>query len=608
MQVRLAAVALAVAISPTLATAQVYRAANDAPIDASLSPATSTFLSLPGIATDLVRSGGGQLVEFADGSARLTGRVFSNSNLYVAFLFDFTFTGRVDPTDPSYPPAGAPNLGLFATAYAPIGGIDSGSFSYYTNATGKLTGVRNLHQAIVTMTATSPVQLGFGANNRNGADGLFGSFAVTVVQNPQFGTLTATGDAELSLDYVAPYSEPTTHPQVYEQSLTNLVEGRAMNLPGVGDDYVFVPTAEFFEQPNGQATLTGSLARISDLSDSWDLVVTMSGRIDPGQANWPPAGSPVQQLLATAYVAGGGTLDPDHWHYYTTVTGTLLGTGVNAGGAIALTQSAATQVGGGANNTNTYFGSYSAFSTSIVNQPTARTLTITGNAEVFTLTAVFPVLPFPSLTVPAVTPQHATVTDQGLVLEGQNLAWIELVGVDFDLLARGDASNFLNGWFRLIDNTHVEVHPRPGMVPGLHNALVYNPAIQSNAVAVDLTAPTTPVLYAEPTVTTGGSIHGRMHHGTIIGPAVTLVALSQTLAPSVYPGLASLDIGNAFLDLLLDPSLYSHDAVTGVADFNYGPMSAALLGRTYYFQGVVIDLGQGAPPLLETNYWQVDFQ
>lgn len=608
MQHRLAALALAAVLSPTDAQAQNYRAGQTTASDPALSTKTTPFLSLPGIFTDFVRAGGGQFVELPNGTARLTGRVFADSNLYAGFLFDFTFTGRVDPADASYPPAGTPNLGLLSSAYTPSGAIDSSIFSYYTAATGKLIGVRNLHQAVLSLTSVGAVQLGVGANNRNGVDGLFGEFSVTVISDPQFSTLVPTGNAELVLDFVSPYGEYTNHPQVYNQSLTNLVEGRAMNLPGVADDYVFVPTADFTELADGSASLTGTLARIDDLSDSWDLIVTMSGRVDPGEASWPPAGSPVLQMLATSYEAGGGTLDPDGWHYYTAATGTMTGTGLNAGGAINLTQTAATQVGGGANNTNTYFGSYSSFSTSIVTQPTARTLVITGDVEVCTLTAVFPVLPFPSLTTPVSTPEHPTVTDQGLILEGNNLAWIELVGINFDLMGQGDASNFLNGWFRIIDNTHVEIHPRPGIAPGSANALVYNAAIQSNSIPVDLVAPLTPALYAEPTVGSGGTIHFRMHHGTVVGPAVALVGISQSLAPSAYPGIASLDIGNNFTDILLDPSLYTHDGTTGVAAFNYGPMSAALLGSTYYFQGMVVDIGLAAPPFEASNYWQVDFQ
>lgn len=608
MQLRLATVALAALLAPSLATAQVYRSVDDSTINATLSPATSKFLTLPGIFTDFVRVGGGQFVELPDGTARLTGRVFAQSNLYAAFLVDMVFTGRVETSDPSYPPAGAPNQGLFASAYTPIGSIDTGTFVYYTGATGTLTGVRNMAPAILTVAAVGPVQIGNGANNRNENFGLFGEFAVTVVQNPNFNTLAPTANAELSLDFVTPYAEDATHPQVYNGNLTNLTEGRGMTLPGLAEDYVFIPEAAFVEANDGTATMIGSLARVDDLDDGWDLTLTMSGRVDPGQVNHPPVGSPVQQLLPTAYVAGGGTLDPAAWHYYTMVTGTLTGKGQNAGGAINLVQTVASQVGGGANNTNTYSGYYGAFAATIVTQPTGSTIAINDDVEIFTLNAHFPVIPFPSVTVPATLPSLPTITDQGFILEGNNFAWIEQVGVDSDIIGQGGAEDYADGWFTILDNTHIEVHTLPTMDAGTYNLLVYNPAIQSNSISVELTVPTAPALYAQPTAGLGDTLKFRMHHGPIIGPSVAMMALSNTLAPSVYPGIVDLDLGNNFTDFVLDPSLYNHNPSNGVAEINYGPIQASLLGITFYFQGMVIDIGQGAPPFAETNHWQIDLQ
>ncbi|MCK5943387.1 MAG: hypothetical protein KAI24_15505, partial [Planctomycetes bacterium] len=314
MQLRIAALALAASVSPGL-LAQVYRATDDAPVNGAMSGANATFLSVPGLATDFVRAGGGQFVELPLGSARYTCRVFSQSNLYVALLLDLHLTGRIIPVDPGYPPANAPTLGLYSNQYAPQGFIDPATFVYYTGATGTLTGVRNLSGARISLTANAPVQIGSGANNHNEKFGLFGSFTGTVLQNPNFSTITLTGDPTLSLEFVADYDEPATHPQVYDQSLTTLTDGRAMSIPGLHDDYVFVPAADFHEHGTGQATLSGTLARLSNLDDSWHIALTLDGRVDPGQAGHPPAGSPVLQLLPSAYLAGGGTLDPASWHY-----------------------------------------------------------------------------------------------------------------------------------------------------------------------------------------------------------------------------------------------------------------------------------------------------
>jgi hypothetical protein len=592
-----ALLALVVALPAQTTWRQVHQPTSDSAVS---NVPGGVMLSVPGVFTDFTRAGGGQFVQLPNGTARLTGRVFSDSSIYSAFLVDITFTGAT-----TTPPVGAPDLQLFTAAYAPTGSVDPNGFVYYSGATGTLTGVRNLDGAVLSLTAASFAQVGNGANNRNTNDGLLAHFTATVVQQPLFGTITPTGTVDLACDFRPATIEDTTHPQP-DPLRTNLAAGRAMVLPGVANDYVFVPAADFTEFPDGHAELTGTLARLAQLDDSWDVSLLLQNRVTPGEPNHPPAGSPVLQMLPSAYVANGGTLDPAHWHYYTTVTGTLTGNGLNAGGSITLAAANATQVGGGANQTNTYFGFYGAFVPTLVTQPTGRTLVLTGNAELFGLTAVFPVLPFPTLVVPPTMPSLPTLTDQGLLLQGDNLAWIELMACNWDLAGKGDATRWHSGYFKVIDNQHVEFHPRPGQAAGVYNVFGYNPAVPTNTIQVQLVAPTVPKFYAEPTVASFYSLHGMLHSGSS-NPAVSLVTLSSTFAPSVAPGIASLDIGNAFADLTIDPNVYAHDPVTGIAIANYGPIPPALSGLTLWFQGVTIDLVSGSFPLPATNAWRVDF-
>ena len=138
--------------------------------------------------------------------------------------------------------------------------------------------------------------------------------------------------------------------------------------------------------------------------------------------------------------------------------------------------------------------------------------------------------------------------------------------------------------------------------------LVYNAAIQSNVISIDLTAPTAPALFAEPTVGEFGTLHVHVHSGPVVGPALSLVVLSQTLAPSTLPGFASLEIGAGFSDVQLDPLVYSNDPVTGVAMANYGPIPAAMLGSFFFFEGLIVDIGAQSLPLADTNVWRADFQ
>ncbi|MCR9244171.1 MAG: hypothetical protein NXI31_04010 [bacterium] len=599
--------ALAFAASGS-AQSPTYAAATHAQADPALSGlAGGAMLALPGLFTDFVISGGGQFVELPNGNARLTGRVFSQSSLYSAFLVDIEFSGRVDPGQPSYPPAGAPNLQLLNSAYTPVGTIDPATFAFFTQASGTLTGVRNYDGAVLDLQlTTTPAQLGDGANNLNGNRGLVASFNIQVLQQPP-SPLPPLSTASLTIDLPGHRTDKVTHPQVDAQR-TNLAAGRALVLPGVADDYVFVPAGEFTEYDDGHAELAGRLARLADLTDAWHVALNFTNRVDPGEANHPPTGSPVLQMLPSAYVAGGGTMNPAHWHYYETVTGTLTGDGQNAGGLITLTNSTPFQYGGAANQTNTYYGYYGACSAAVTTQPAGRTIGLTGDAELFGLTATFPVLPFPTLTVPSTNPTLPTLTDQGVVVTGDNLAWAELVGIDFDLAGPGDEARWFHGYFRVLDNQTIEVHPRPGKPAGTYSLSVYNPAIRSNVIPLDLTTPSAPTLLGEPAVSAFETLHLHMHQGAgIPGAAISALAFSGSLLPTVFPGIANLGIGDNQTQLTVLPGSFLHDPATGIARFDLGPIPPWFTGFTWHFQAVTVDLVTPMLPLPTTNVFSVDF-
>lgn len=595
-------IAATVLAAAAFAQSPTYHAARQPSIDHSIATIHSgDMLSIPGLFTDFVLAGGGQFVELPSGEARLTGRVFSNASIYSAYLLDIVFSGRVAPADPGYPPAGGPDLQLVASAYAPSGTVDPNQFTYYTSASGTLTGTRNLDGCVLGVTLGSlPAQVGLGANNRNSALGLEAVLNVTILQQAPGNPVGPLTTATFLLDLPTHQTQPITHPQV-DTLRSTLAYGRAMVMPGVGDDYVFVPAGAFTEFDNGTATATGTLARIDQLDDQWAVTVNFTNRLDPGQAGHPPAGSPVQQMLPTAYVANGGTIDPSHWHYYQTATGTLTGLGLNAGGSITLANSTAVQFGGAANQTNTYYGYYGAFTPTIAAQPTGRTIAITSDIELISLAAVFPVLPFPSLTVPTTNYTLDTLTDQGIVLEGDNLAWAELVALNSDLTGAGGPSNWVDGYFVVLDNQHLEYHPRPGQVAGTYNLLIFNPAVLTNTIQIDLVAPTAPKFYSEAAIGAFGTQHIYVHSGPVTGPAVSAIALSSSLLPTTFPGIATLGLGDNGNSILMFPGTWAHNATTGIARVDFGPIPPGF--GLLHFQAVTLDLGNLVLPLPTTNVW-----
>lgn len=584
-----------------------YHAVVEAVRDPQVSSVPGGFLfNVPGVRDDFVIAGGGQFTQLSDGTARLTGRVFSASSVYSAFLFDIQLSGRVQPGDAGYPPAGAPGALLDAGAYVPNGTIDPNTFVYYTAATGVLLGSREFDGFNLAVTGSGPIQVGVGANNRNGALGVTGEFTVVVTHQHQPFPIFPNGTATLSIDLPTDKEFFATHP-LPDAVRTNLAEGRAMILPGVGGDYVFVPSGRFTEFDDGHAVATGRLARFYQLDDAWQATLTFGNRIDPGQAGYPPVGSPVLQLLPSAYVQNGGIIDPGHWRYYQTVTGTLVGEGLNAGGSITLTNTVAAQVGGGSNQTNGYVGYYGAFNATVTQQPTSRTLNITGPAELFCTSAVFAVLPFPELDQPPTTPQLPTLTDQGLVLTGNNFAWTEMFAVGWDLNGGHGPADWQGGYYKVIDNQHIEVHPRPGREPGTYPVAIINPLVFSNSINVDLVAPSTPKLYTEASVGPYFLAHVYVHCGAVNGPAVSVVTFSLSSVPSVYPGIVDFQIGNAFNDLIIDWTPLLHDPLTGIAEVDYMNVPQWFGGLQWHLQAAVLDLGQPNLVFQTSNVFDCQF-
>ncbi len=584
--------ALLFALLAPAAVAQqpVYHAVREPVVDPALATGTGGFMmAIDGLLVDFLIAGGGQFVQLPDGTARMTGRMFSQSSVYWAFAFDIHLTGRVDPGGPGYPPIGAPDLELQSNSYAPIGPVDPSAFVYYTAATGRLVGSRWYDGLVLDVTSSGPIQVGLGANNRNGSLGLEARFQVSVVQQLPF-PVSPTGTATMTLDLPDHKTFFATHP-LPDSLRSNLVDGRAMVMPGLGDDYLFVPAGSFTEYSDGHAEVRGTLARISHLEDAWDVALDFTSRLDPGEANYPPSGSPVLQLLPSAYLSGGGFVDPAHWRYYRVASGTLTGRKLNEGGVVTLSNNIAVQVGDGVNQANAYIGYYGTFTANVASQPTARTIAVTGPVEVFSTTAVFPVLPFPELVTPAVNPTLSTLTDQGFVVEGDHLAWAEQIAIGWDIVGFKSPEFWYQGYFKVLDNQHVEVHPRPGAVPGNYPLAVINPVIPSNSIQIDLVAPTSPKLYSEANVPAWWPQHVLTHSGPVTGPAFSLNMISTSLTPSLAPGFLSLDIGNAFSELIIDFTLRPNDPVTGIAVANYTNVPSDFGGLLWHFQGIVLDFG-----------------
>ncbi len=139
----------------------------------------------------------------------------------------------------------------------------------------------------------------------------------------------------------------------------------AFSLPGISNDFIFEPSGGFVEFDDGTASLTGTIRNFFDLSEAFTVNLVFSDKTDV-----PPAGSPVKDLLASAYTENGGSIDSSTWSYYPVWSGTLTGIESYTGAQLTIERSGPSfQIGDGANNKNTNNGGSGTFEWLVVSQP-----------------------------------------------------------------------------------------------------------------------------------------------------------------------------------------------------------------------------------------------
>ncbi|MCA8978083.1 MAG: hypothetical protein KDC98_25375, partial [Planctomycetes bacterium] len=103
------------------------------------------------------------------------------------------------------------------------------------------------------------------------------------------------------------------------------------------------------------------------------------------------------------------------------------------------------------------------------------------------------------------------------------------------------------------------------------------------------------------------TLHLMMHQGSIRGPAMSAIAMSGSLVPTTIPGAVTLGIGNQSLGLMVIPGTFLHEAATGIARLDFGPVPPWFTGFVTHFQAVTVDLGRPTLPLPTSNVWSVTF-
>jgi len=593
--------------TPLVAQASTYSVALPAVPDALATETGGFLLDIPGVQNDFVLGADGQFEERSNGTARLSAFLRRAGSIDREFFVQLEFSGRLDPNSAGYPPAGSPVLTMQPAAYIPVGPVDPGTFVYYTQVTGTFVGVHSYGGARITATQASPAQLGVGANNKNVLAGLSLDLTLQVLQAPVLLPFTPTGPGQLRATLAASAPMCVTHVDADPQASNGLPRA-AVTIPGVANDYVFLPVGAFVEAANGSATLQGLVRRQSDYQDSWQCDLVLGGRIDPLHPAHPPAGSPVLALLPSSYVNAvpPGPIDPAQWRYYTQVTGSLTGAGINLGGLVTLTANGAMQVGLGAGQGNESFGSMATLTPTLVTQPTARTLTLLGDVVVQANLDTGCLLPTPEVLTGQVQTLD-TVTELPAVFTGTDLGWIEQVAIGPTIIASTDPRRWYLGNFQVRDHQTVEVFVPQGMPVGTYSISLLDRTGGTSPMTLHLQAPVTRTLRTETTMLPDEPQHWLVHQGTHVGPVLTYIAMSGSNLPSILPGQITFAIGNQFSSLFLFPGLL-HDLSTGLLTVTIPSMPPVFLGQRMYCQAAMIELtSANILPLPTSNTWFTDY-
>ena len=586
------------------ATANTYQACRQATPGAYSTHPVSAFMQIPGFADDFRLRAGGTWVTRPDGTARLTALLGRHHQSDRLFYLELELTGRLDAGETGYPPANQLSPDLDPTAYQPVGPVDLNSFSFYTGGSGSLHGIGAYRGALLDLQLSRPCQVGIGANNRNVLNGLASMWSTTIVTNSYFNNISLTGDVAIRASLLDDNQQFAAHAD-RDDDLSQTEERFGLELPGLLDDYCFIPVGHWTEHADGTATMEGELAPTTNFDDRWTFTLTASDRVDPNDPNYPPTEGPVLSLLSSAYAANGGAVDPNLFRYYRTATAQLTGLGIHQHSVIDLTSTRPLQVGLGANNANFHLGCYGEFTATVSSQGPGPFVSLQGTARVRGNLGVQALLPRPKLT-PGMHLVLDNVTDQFAMITGDDLAWVEQFYFDGNSVTAGERK-WSQGRIRIVDNHNVEFYPPQGLAPGTYTTRIFNRSMSGDLRQLTLEIPDTPVIRTAPDRLSGEQMDWFISVGPQIQtPAMALVGLSFSNLPSVVPGTVSLDLGNAFTDLLTT-GFIPVDPVTKVARAHFPTFPTMVTTFRWYCQGAIVHPVQTVLPVPVTDLWYTEF-
>ncbi|MFO1053281.1 MAG: serine hydrolase [Planctomycetota bacterium] len=182
------------------------------------------------------------------------------------------------------------------------------------------------------------------------------------------------------------------------------------------------------------------------------------------------------------------------------------------------------------------------------------------------------------------------VTDDAFVLDGDVMSGVDRVSFGASSITSQASTTWSDGWFRIVSDNQIEVHPPQGFIPGAYSIVLRNGIYASRPIDVTLTRTTTRTLGATSVAFGAFDLVASRGNSTTNSDFLLCYSLSNVASP--LPGIVNLDIGANFTNLWTWPSTVHINPFTSCVRWSVPDIGPAQL----YFQALVID-GNSTRPL-----------
>jgi len=182
---------------------------------------------------------------------------------------------------------------------------------------------------------------------------------------------------------------------------------------------------------------------------------------------------------------------------------------------------------------------------------------------------------------------YTVIHDNTVTLIGTGFSTVDRVLVGARLIQSKNPDDWNDGWFKVLSNTKIEVHPPQNFAPGTYPCVVRNGSISSNAVSLKVVLNPTARTGVPPTQKSGRVLHVYTARGPRPATTLSILTFSVSGKPLVIPGLISLGHGGnttTFIDpsfTILSPGQL-HNAATRTAHWAFPTPAGKLVGKFYW--------------------------